>query len=121
MRYVRMYATPDGESHFEDVNSTQVTAGTYTTDVFTALPVSLMRFVSTGASYDRGWHNAPLRQFVVTISGTWEAQVSDGQTRRFGPGSILLAEDVTGKGHTNRVDGPLERLMIHADGPRPDA
>jgi hypothetical protein len=28
---------------------------------------------------------------------------SDGQTRRFGPQSLLLVEDMTGKGHKSRV------------------
>jgi hypothetical protein len=74
-----------------------------------------MRSVFTEGSYDRSWHNAPLRQYVVTLTGWWEIEVSDGEVRRFGPGSVLLAEDTTGKGHVNRVNGPTERLMIHAD------
>jgi hypothetical protein len=41
-------------------------------------------------------------QFVVNITGRVEITVSDGDKRSFGPGTILLAEDVTGKGHTSR-------------------
>ena len=74
-------------------------------------------FVTTESSYDRSWHNAPWRQYVVTLSGTWEIETSDGDIRRFGPGDVLLAEDLTGKGHVNRVDGLVERLMIHAREP----
>src|SRR3954470_10146614 len=113
MKYVRQYATPDGESHLEDVvpASADVQA---TFNAALTLPVNLMRFVTTEASYDRTWHNAPWRQWVVTLSGTWEVETSDGDIRRFGPGDVLLADDLTGKGHINHVSEPLERLMIHA-------
>jgi hypothetical protein len=114
VRYVRMFSGPDGESHFEDVETSSASSQG-PIDPLATLPVSLMRFVSAEANYGRSWHNAPLRQYVVTLSGWWEIQVSDGEVRRFGPGSVLLAEDTTGKGHTNRVDGPTDRLMIHAD------
>lgn len=30
-------------------------------------------------------------------------EASDGETRRFGPGAIVLLEDVTGKGHVTRI------------------
>jgi hypothetical protein len=41
-----------------------------------------------------------------------EVEASDGEKRRFGPGTILLAEDVTGKGHTSRSLGGEERLSL---------
>ena len=65
-----------------------------------------------GAQYFVDWHNAPRRQFVVNLSGEVEITVSDGETRRFGTGTILLAEDVTGKGHISRGVGNSERLSI---------
>src|SRR5215213_1772018 len=100
MNYVRMYADAKGESHLEDVvpASADVQAAI---EPAATLPVNLMRFVTTEASYDRSWHNAPWRQYVVTLSGTWEIETSDGDIRRFGPGDVLLAEDLTGKGHVN--------------------
>ena len=39
------------------------------------------------------------------LSGEIEAEVSDGDVRRFGPGSITLVEDLSGKGHASRVVG----------------
>jgi uncharacterized cupin superfamily protein len=51
-------------------------------------------------------------KFVVNLSGEVEITVSDGETRRFGPGTILLAEDVTGKGHISRGVGNAERVSI---------
>jgi hypothetical protein len=48
----------------------------------------------------------------VYISGRIEAQVSDGEVRVFGPGSVTLVEDKTGKGQTSRVIGDQEVLAV---------
>ena len=34
-----------------------------------------------------------------------EIGIGDGTTRRFGPGDVVLADDMTGKGHTTRSLG----------------
>lgn len=39
----------------------------------------------------------------MTISGKLDVEVSDGEIRAFGPGSIILVEDTTGKGHISRA------------------
>ena len=67
---------------------------------------------SRSGEYFVDWHNAPRRQFVVNLSGEVEIEVSDGAIRRFGPGSILLAEDVTGKGHISRGVGTATRQTL---------
>ena len=41
-----------------------------------------------------------------------EVQVSDGEVRKFGPGSMVLHEDTTGKGHLSRVVGPTDALTV---------
>ena len=38
--------------------------------------------------------------------------VGDGTIQRVGPGDVLLAEDLTGQGHTTRVIGTEQRLSI---------
>jgi len=45
------------------------------------------------------------------LSGEIEAQTSDGEVRIFGPGSVTLLEDTTGKGHTSRVVGTEDVLL----------
>ena len=47
-------------------------------------------------------HNAPKRLLIIQLNGTIEVEVSDGEIRRFGPGSAVLVEDTTGKGHLTR-------------------
>ena len=67
---------------------------------------------SSSGEYFVDWHNAPRRQFVVNLTGEVEIQTSDGKVRRFGPGSILLAEDLTGKGHISRGVGNVKREVL---------
>ena len=58
------------------------------------------------------WHTAPRRQYVITLSGHAELVLSGGQTIQVGPGSIELAEDLTGKGHITRTIGTEDRVVI---------
>jgi len=49
------------------------------------------------------WHPAPRKQVFLILSGECEAEVSDGEVRRFGSGGVLLVEDTWGRGHKTRV------------------
>jgi len=49
---------------------------------------------------------------VENLTGEVEIQTSDGDIRRFGPGSILLAEDLSGKGHISRGVGSAKRETL---------
>jgi hypothetical protein len=109
MRYTRIYATAHGESHLQDVDPEMKPADHASTmSEMIAAKGGIFR-ETRSREYFIDWHNAPRRQFVVNLSGDVEIQTSDGDIRRFGPGSILLAEDVTGKGHISRGIGSSKR------------
>ena len=100
---VRLYTGGDGESHFEEIIPPFAWAGPVErTPLQGATGVAFTRFPS-GCFLD--WHNAPRRQHVIILSGHSEFGVGDGSVRRLGPGDVLLAEDLTGRGHTTRVVG----------------
>jgi hypothetical protein len=44
-----------------------------------------------------------------------EITTSDGETRLFGPGSMWLLDDTTGKGHNTRVLGGGDWLGLGVD------
>jgi len=116
--YCRVYADADGESHFEDVDMPRDRreSPTGTVDAVTApIPVEglVFRLVVSEAA-DSEPHNAPTRLFIVQIDGTVEIEVSDGEKRVFGPGSVLLVEDTTGKGHVTRSITPGPRATLIA-------
>jgi hypothetical protein len=111
MRYFRIYTDSDGESHFEDIDVLLATAPGGS-DLSALVPATGVIFRRSPATLDLDWHPAPRRQFVVTLAGEGEVEASDGEVRRIGPGTIMLAEDVTGKGHRTRGVGDAERLSL---------
>lgn len=116
--YARLYSSPDGESHFEDVQI-QFKEVDFAPP---APPMSISPFVATVQcafmNFAPGWHSdchpAPRRQFFFCLSGTAEIAASDGEVRTFGAGDILLMEDTAGKGHASRVAGSTDVLFAIA-------
>jgi quercetin dioxygenase-like cupin family protein len=111
MKYTRIYADAAGESHFEDVE-VPMNAAPYNTGSISEMFAAKGVMFRVSPDYFVDWHNAPRRQFVVNVTGSLEVTASDGTKRLFGPGTIMLAEDVTGKGHTSRGVGNGERLSL---------
>ena len=111
MKYFRIYAGPDGESHFEDVE-VEMAAGGGQSELSTMIPATGVIFRRSSADQYIDWHPAPRRQFVVTLAGEAEIEASDGEVRHIGPGTVMLAEDTTGKGHITRGVGTAERLSL---------
>lgn len=108
--YVRLHADAKGESHFCD-EEMELKSANFAPP---APPVEISAFTAAKhfvllhapAGWLGDWHPTPYRQFFFFLSGEAEVQASDGDVRRFGPGSVLLVEDTTGKGHTTRVTTP---------------
>jgi uncharacterized cupin superfamily protein len=112
MKYTRIYSDASGETHLQDV-APDLKASDHGSMMSEMIAAKGVIFRETdGAQYFVDWHNAPRRQFVVNLSGEVEITVSDGETRRFGAGTILLAEDLTGKGHISRGLGNSARLVM---------
>jgi hypothetical protein len=110
MRYVRLYAGPDGESHFEDADVAltpfEFIPGRPQVDLSSPTAATGTAFIRLPADWDSGGrYNPPRRNFFVTLSGELEIEASDGQVRHLGPGAVLLAEDIGGKGHVTRSRG----------------
>jgi quercetin dioxygenase-like cupin family protein len=110
---VRNYASDDGQSVIEEM---PLSFEPYEGDgrERTALQAATgIRFVRWPAGvYD--WHNAPRRQYVITLSGQAELEVSGGRLVRLGAGDVALEEDLTGEGHRVRVLGnqPLVFVVV---------
>ncbi len=117
MKYFRIYAGPDGESHFEDVQVPGAPGGGQS-DLSEMIPVTGVIFRRSPADQYVDWHPAPRRQFVITLSGEAEIEASDGEVRHIGPGTVMLADDISGKGHITRGVGTAERISLFV--PLPD-
>ncbi|HEX3990716.1 MAG TPA: hypothetical protein VHX39_06050 [Acetobacteraceae bacterium] len=97
---VRIYTGDDSQTHFEDLPP----PGNETQNVALQASGNLV-FRSFPADYFSDWHTAPRQQYIFILSGLMEIGIGDGTARRFGPGDVVLADDLTGKGHTTRSLG----------------
>ena len=110
MRLFRLYSGADQQSHLEELKMSFAPGPiAEQTPVQPASGVIFTR-MTPGAFVD--WHNAPRRQYVITLAGGVEIGLGDGTLHRFGPGEGILAEDLTGKGHTTRAVGDEPRIMM---------
>jgi hypothetical protein len=112
MNYSRVYADDDGVTHFGDA-SMELSEVAYAPPappflVSDAVPTRQFLLCGAPAGWEGGWHPAPARQFVVLLQGELEIEAGDGEVRQFGPGTMVLLEDTTGRGHATRVIGDVD-------------
>lgn len=117
--YVRMYSDREGESHFEDLSVELVE-----TDFAPPTgPVDVAPFLASSRTMlfaaHPGWageipHPAPQRQLFIFLRGATEVTVSDGERRPFGPGDLLLLDDIEGRGHSTHVVGGEDLVVVIA-------
>jgi quercetin dioxygenase-like cupin family protein len=105
IRCVRLWTGPDGDSHFRE-GSLDVKPGRNNDLVSPAMSAAHVTVEETAGGGSLAWHNAPVRQLVVTLSGTLVFSTRDGDEFTLRPGDVLLAEDTAGSGHQWRLEGP---------------
>ena len=106
MLITRIYTGDDGQSHFEDME----TNGHPWADSLSG--VTNIRFRTQEPGVFSDWHQESRRNFIVTLAGEGEIGIGDGTLRRFGPGQVMLVEDLTGQGHTTRVSSDVPRVSL---------
>ncbi|PZU83700.1 MAG: hypothetical protein DI529_12270 [Chryseobacterium sp.] len=90
MPAIRLISNPDGTSSFEK--------GTIPT--LKHMNTTTFWVNNKTEEWEKNTHKAPRRQYVITLKGKIKFKVSDGSTFIIEPGTILLAEDTTGVGHS---------------------
>jgi quercetin dioxygenase-like cupin family protein len=108
----RLYTGADGQSHAEDTDVAW-RPSTLRAELNESAPVKVAaaQFLRWPRGFVWDGHPASKRQYVIIVSGRGEVDVAGGKKVQLAPGRVLLAEDVTGKGHTTRV-GPDEDLVM---------
>jgi hypothetical protein len=115
--YVRLYADEQGESHFDEIE-VELAAADFAPPaaplhVASLFPAVRCGFVCGPPDWDGQIpHPTPGRQFFCNLRGEYEITASDGTTRRFPAGSVLLLEDTTGKGHSTRITSDEDALLV---------
>jgi|SRR5690242_4982571 hypothetical protein len=104
MKCLRIYATPDSESHFGEVEipmmaKLTVAPGAKPFQVSKRYLASNMEFTQIpGGMRQVDWHTVPARVLTVRLTGAVEYETSDGEVRHVSAGEFVLA-----KTHTERA------------------
>ena len=101
----RVYTGPDGKSHFEDLEQPPGTGDNKPQK-------AQVMFQLRPPGFFQDFHTPAKTTYVITLTGATVVKAEDGDTRRFGPGDILLAEDKTGKGHSSQTLEGDPRLYL---------
>ena len=110
MQVVRVYTGEDGKSHFEELELPyEKVAEAERTAMQSATGIQFRR-TPPGDFMD--FHVAPRTQYVITLEGQAEIGLGDGTKRIFNAGDVLLADDLTGQGHTTAAIGCVPRVSI---------
>ena len=116
MKCLRIYATADGESHFDEVeiptSSRQAHPDAAAFEVSAKYAATGIRFTRIPAGAGQvDWHTVPERVMTVRLHGSAKYQTSDGAERLVPAGGFVLFEDTHGKGHKSR-HSPEEQTVI---------
>ena len=111
----RLYTGGDGETHAEKITDVKLTSdaarsGLEASDV---IHVKGLQFARTAPGWVRDWHVAERHQYIVTLSGRGEIEIGGGRKIALEPGTVILAEDSTGKGHISRTLGTEDRIALN--------
>lgn len=109
----RLYSGSDGQTHAESLEvklmPSRRLAGIDESELFKASGAQFLRFP---AGHMVDWHTAAFRQYIVTLSGRGEVELGGGEKIQVNPGQIVLAEDLTGRGHITRSIGSEDLALL---------
>jgi quercetin dioxygenase-like cupin family protein len=113
IRCIRIWTGDDGNSYFEE-GSIDLEGGARGDLLSSKSGAVSISFQETQSGGTFAWHDAPARQFVITLGGTLDFQTRGGKHFTIRPGDILLAEDTTGTGHSWRLvdNDPWRRVYV---------
>jgi hypothetical protein len=111
VRYVKVVTTEDGGSKFIDEVDVAQTSAPFAENVpplLVSQPVAVhdLLFVTCPDPIDSEPHPAPRRQLCVVVEGEFELETTDGDSRTFPSGGMVVVEDTVGRGHVTRTSKP---------------
>lgn len=95
-----LYTGPDGQAYVKNIQVAARPNG-----VVDLLPTDVIEIHRTPPGFSIGWHLERRRQYLITLSGRGQIDIADGKKIILTPGTILLVENTTGKGHKTRTLG----------------
>lgn len=116
LTYLHLYVDAQGVSHFK--SERLVSRSTSAEGM--ARPLNIYQFAGAknptlvwlGRGVVEDWHKAPRRQFLMGVQGAAEVTAGDGAVRQVTPGTIMLMDDTSGKGHITRSIGKVDHIAL---------
>jgi hypothetical protein len=121
MKMLRLFEDENGESDFDTVainlNLQDDSPPAKPHHFSGAITANAYVFVECPVGWGGELHPTPRRQIVVCISGTMRVTTSLGESRDLSPGSAVLLEDTSGKGHISLVTSatPFQGLIVRLE------
>ena len=121
MKYVHLIADADGTTHFKDEEAPMEMKDFAPPAPLINVSARQPATGEIGRNFPPGWygdfHPAPMRQWMIIVSGSLEIGVSDGEKRILPTGTVALVEEAGSKGHTTRVigDEPSTLMVVQLD------
>ena len=111
----RVYSGPDGRSHAEQLPEVVLTPDRARSglEASPVIRVAALQFARTAPGWARTWHVAERHQYIITLSGRGEIDLGEGHKVELRPGTIVLEEDSTGRGHISRTIGSEDRIALN--------
>jgi quercetin dioxygenase-like cupin family protein len=113
IRCVRLWSGQDDGSHVQ-IGHIDMRPGRNNDLLSGTMASSHVTVEETAGGGALAWHTAPVRQLVVTLSGTLDFITRDAERFTLHPGDVLLAEDTAGSGHQWQLQGsdPWRRMYV---------
>eukprot|EP00931_Biecheleriopsis_adriatica_P114961 TRINITY_DN90825_c0_g1_i1.p1 TRINITY_DN90825_c0_g1~~TRINITY_DN90825_c0_g1_i1.p1 ORF type:complete len:176 (-),score=17.75 TRINITY_DN90825_c0_g1_i1:348-875(-) len=104
LRFTRLWVSSDGHTHLQDCTMKQTEkkllrggkSAQYVRDLSGVLDPTNLTFTQMAADTENPWHQCPTAQFVVTLSGSWRVNTTDGSSIEMGAGHVLFQDNYQG-------------------------
>ena len=107
MRYTHIFTLANGETSCSlisaELNNADFVKDSQQVAIKDFGDAKNIKFCSLPKGWDGGWHNSPVKQFVIGASGTIQITCSNNSRVTVSKGEVVLLEDLTGKGHHTEV------------------
>jgi hypothetical protein len=113
VRYTRLFTDDDGFSRFEDVDValTPEVPVPGQLSISDPMPAAAVLFAAAPADDSHPEQPEARRQLIIGLTGSVEVITRD-ETRVFGPGDALLAEDLDGPGHASHTSDGFTAVVV---------
>ncbi|KAL3699758.1 hypothetical protein R1sor_017780 [Riccia sorocarpa] len=98
-KYIQLWVSEDGETHIKECKFRDFSLQMYSSQPqyvksdFGGQPTKLV-FTELAPGLKQPLHPCPEVQFVITLSGSWFIETTDGSRYEFQPGEVLFQDNV---------------------------